>query len=85
MMEDDAKSWMVVRVLEPKDPLISKGMRGTAKLLKTAGYYLAVLETSPGPGGRYALGTVPKRHRETVASVLCGLSEKQFNEYMDGD
>lgn len=84
-MADEVENWTVVRVLEPKDPLISKGMRGTAKLLKTAGYYLAVLENSTGTGGRYALGTVPKRHRDSVASVLCGIDEEQFKRYVDVD
>ena len=82
------RDWQVERVLEPKDPLIPKGMKTIAKTLRHAGQLLAVA-TSPNPDSPdeqfRAFITVSRKNRAEVKAVICELTPEQYEDLFDAE
>lgn len=82
------REWQVERVLEPKDPLIPKGMKTIAKTLRHAGQLLAVA-TSPNPDNPdepfRAFITVSRKNRAEIKAVICELTSEQYKELFDAE
>lgn len=82
------REWQVERVLEPKDPLIPKGMKTIAKTLRHAGQLLAVA-TSPNPDNPdepfRAFITVSRKNRAEIKAVICELTSEQYKELLDAE
>mgnify|MGYP004526257497 FL=1 len=82
------RDWQVERVLEPKDPLIPKGMKTIAKTLRHAGQLLAVA-TGPNPDNPdepfRAFITVSRKNRAEVKAVICELTPEQYEDLFDAE
>lgn len=82
------REWQVERVLEPKDPLIPKGMKTIAKTLRHAGQLLAVA-TSPNPDNPdepfRAFITVSRKDRSEIKAIICELTPEQYGELFDAE
>ena len=82
------REWQVERVLEPKDPLIPKGMKTIAKTLRHAGQLLAVA-TGPNPDNPdepfRAFITVSLKNRAEIKAVICELTSEQYKELFDAE
>ena len=82
------RDWQVERVLEPKDPLIPKGMKTIAKTLRHAGQLLAVA-TGPNPDNpdepSRALITVSRKDRSEVKAVICEMTPEQYDDLFEDE
>ena len=82
------REWQVERVLEPKDPLIPKGMKTIAKTLRHAGQLLAVA-TSPNPDNPdepfRAFITVSRKDQSEIKAIICELTPEQYGELFDAE
>lgn len=77
------RDWQVEVVLEPKDPLIPKGMKTISKTLRHAGQLLAVA-TAPNPDDPiapfHAFITVSRKDRSEIKAILCELTNDQYED-----
>lgn len=82
------REWQVERVLEPKDPLIPKGMKTIAKTLRHAGQLLAVA-TCPNPENPdepfRAFITVSRKDRSEIKAIICELTPEQYDGLFENE
>ncbi len=82
------REWQVERFLEPKDPLIPKGMKTIAKTLRHAGHLLAVA-TSPNPDNPdepfRAFITVSRKDRSEIKAIICELTPEQYDGLFENE
>lgn len=79
------RKWQVDRILEPKDPLIPKGMRTSAKILRKAGFLLAIAEATGDEEQAAPLRAfvmVSKKNRNEIQDILYEMTPEQANEIL---